>query len=112
MILRLNETGLTYAGDTLERGPQSWTRKTSVQWGGHKIRSTITRDSYAAQSHLFVEVWSPAELKWNRVHALSGSEHADALPSAYSKDDSKIYAATQDLVDRLIAYAQWAVGEA
>jgi hypothetical protein len=91
--------------DRLERGKQSWKRTVTVQWSGYKLRAVIDRDSYDFQSRIFVEVWAPEELQWNRIQTLSGSDHGD-LPSYVTKDEDAINYATEELIEELLAYAQ------
>jgi len=105
MIYSLQQDGLKWAGDALSRGTQSWTREATLDWNGVKLRVHVERDSYDAQSRIYSEVFSPAELKWNRVQSLSGKDHAD-LPSAYEKDEPRIFSETNALVNEMIAYAQ------
>jgi hypothetical protein len=106
MIYNLQLAGLDYVGDTVSApGGQSWTREVTVTWAGHKIRARVERDSYDFQSRIYSEVFSPAELKWNRVQTLPGADHKD-LVSGYERDHDKIYASSERLVEQLLAYAQ------
>lgn len=101
----VQQSGLSFLQDDVSRGSQSWTRTTTVTWGGHKIRTTILRDFYSAQSRIYSEVFSARDLSWNRVQTLSGADH-NLLPRSSSKDDVEILKATNDLMNALIAYAQ------
>lgn len=108
-VYSIQQSGLEFLEDAVSRGRQSWKRETTVSWHGHKIRAVIDRDSYDFQSRIYSEVFSPSELKWNRVQSLSGKDH-DHLPSAYTKDDRdgtvEILTETNGLMNDLIAYAQ------
>lgn len=42
--------------------------------GDHKVRVTIRSNAYKAQCFATAEVWSPVELKWNKVVHLSGNQ--------------------------------------
>ena len=90
---------------------QGWTRETTVEMLGHKVRATVYRDSYDFQSRIYVEVWNPASLSWSTIRALAGEDHG-GLPSAYgAKADTaegkqRIFAGTAGLVDELLAYAE------
>ena len=99
------QTGTTFVDGSLGRTHQGWRRQVTADWRGHKIRATIDRDSYDFQSRIFTEVWSAADLEWKRVETLLGKEHSD-LPSAYEKSDERIEAGSQDLVLKMIGYAQ------
>src|SRR5687768_10764509 len=114
MIFSIQTEGLQYIEDQVSRPQQTWRRQTTVTWRGIKIRTTVERNSYDFQSRIHSEVFSPAELKWNRLQTLEGADHGH-LPSAYTKDDAegngKILAETQQVVDDLIAYAQQVLGD-
>jgi hypothetical protein len=92
---------------------QGWTREVTVKTLDHKVRVHIYRDSYDFQSRIYVEVWNPSTLSWNKVRTLVGNDY-DHLPSAYTLSFGKdvtegkrvIYNGTVELVDELIAYAQ------
>ena len=90
--------------DHVKRGSQSWTRQVTVKEGGAVLRATVKRDFYNRQSDLYSEVYSPAELKWNRLQSLAGEDYA-YLPSSSCKDDLEIDEATDDIVHSLLAYA-------
>lgn len=52
---------------------------------GVKYRVYLKRDSYDFQSYGHVEVWSPTDLRWNRVHTLEGGDPlVCGLPDAYT----------------------------
>lgn len=114
MLLIINRSGLEFVADDITASSQGWQREVTVRWRGHKIRASIYRDSYDFQSRIHAEVWSPATLSWNRVRTLPGADRAEGLPGAYSlrhandtaEARNKIYAATEHLVEELVAYAQ------
>lgn len=107
----VNAHDVDVIADHISPSRQGWTREVTVRTLGHKVRATIYRDSYNFQSRIKVEVWSEAELSWNAIRHLDGSDHGD-LPSAYGpKADTaegkrRIFHGTADLIDELIAYAQ------
>lgn len=109
-----NTRDVDVIADHISSRNQGWQREVTVRTMGHKVRATVYRDAYDFQSVIKVEVWSDAALSWNTVRAISGSDHK-GLPSAYvlrpgtpteRKVRGEIFAATADLVDELIAYAQ------
>lgn len=93
-----------FISDDLKHGKQSWTREATVQLGKHKLRVTIKRDAYDFQSQIYVEVWSPEQLQWNRVRSLEGTDYDD-LPSYVVTNDVQIIQATNELMLELFNYA-------
>lgn len=113
----VNAHDVDVIADHISPSRQGWTREVTVRTMGHKVRATVYRDSYDFQSRIKVEVWNPAELKWNAIRHLDGSDHGD-LPNASTLGRGRmdplraepgkreIFHGTADLVDELIAYAQ------
>jgi hypothetical protein len=91
--------------DELRGGSQSWTREVTVRAprSAHKVRATVKRDFYAFQSRIYVEVWNEANLAWNRVQTLDGSDYGD-LPTTGAPDAYKIKGSDQ-VIDNLLTYA-------
>lgn len=95
--------------DLIESHSQGWQRTVTVQTLSQKVRAVIYRDFYSKQSRIYVEVWSPEHLDWNRIHTLSGIEHGHLPSSATSMNldgRAAIRAATESLVSTMICYAR------
>ena len=110
----MNAADAVIYSDDLTRSRQGWTREVTVRLLGHKVRAHVYRDSYPFQSRIYVEVWSPTTLSWNRIQTLSGENH-DGLPSAYALLDNsaqraEVTAASGAVVDELVAYAREILG--
>ena len=45
-----------------------WMIRRTFKCAGHKLRVTIAHDPYMFQCDYYLEVFSPTELKWNRIH--------------------------------------------
>lgn len=93
------------------RGRQSWTQEVTANVNGHKVRAHVTRDFYDFQSRIYVEVFSPEKLRWNRLQTLSGTDHG-SLVSATCKDDLLIARAAEPVIDDLLTYAESILPEA
>lgn len=101
----VTEEGLTWRNDEVTRWTRTWQRQVVVDWNGHKVRLTISRDSYDFQSRIYSEVFSHRNREWHRIELRSGREYG-FLPSASEKDDIAIIVATNPVINSLIAYAQ------
>ena len=107
----VNTRDIDVIADHISPSHQGWTREVTVRTLGYKVRATIYRDSFDFQSRIKVEVWSEAQLSWNVIRHLDGSDHGD-LPSAHgpkadtAEGKEQIFRGTADLVDELLAYAQ------
>ncbi len=104
---------ITQIEDVVAPEQDGWNRRVTVGWQGHKIRARVRRNFYHHQCEFIVDVWSPATLSWNRVQSLSPQSVFDANDGEWRRNlgaftDPSVdpYILTQDVVDRLIAYAQ------
>lgn len=85
------------------QGSQSWNFEGVYRLIGspHKLRVSIKRDSYNAQSHARIEIWSQAELKWNFVRALPWEQTTTFGTFAYqnSAPTAEFATDTQELLE-------------
>lgn len=105
----INSPHVRVIEDRIARHPQAWSRVVTVQTAGVRVRATIHRDFYDKQSQIYTEVWSPDELKWNRIETLSGLDHGD-LPSSSNHDHSVLRHATDELLDDMLRFARDILG--
>jgi hypothetical protein len=56
---------------------------------GRKIRLSIKSDSYEFQCHAYAEVWSPTNLRWNRVASIPHANMKTRSGLAYLPANNK-----------------------
>lgn len=59
----------------------AWTHSSGI-----KVRARIKSDSYAFQSHAYLEAFSPTDQKWNRVVDLHFSEMSTEIGMIYNPE--------------------------
>ena len=57
-----------------------------LQVGEYRVRLSIRTDSHPDQAHAYAEVWSAADLRWNRIYDVHHKEMKSPRDLGYSRD--------------------------